>query len=395
MSQKPIIIGGNHHNTLGVIRALGYKGIHSVVLVVSDENDPYIAHSRYISQCVFLKSKSEIVPYLLEYARESNEKIVIFSCADFVTSELDKYFDVLTPYYYLPTSKEQGVCNHYMDKDVMASLAKRVGISIPNSWIVEDGCKIELQEVSFPCIVKPLASIHGSKSEIKIFHDRNLLREFLNAHNGHRFIVQEYINKDFEYQLIGCSLRNGNEIIIPGYSKCIRPCFGTNTGFLEYKSFKGFQCNLNACCDFIKTIGYQGLFSLEFIRDQNGNDYFLEINMRNDGNAICVTGSGVNLPYVWYQYCVGGDYSQELHNEISDIFVMPEFDDFMLVLKRKVSFTTWLKDYKRTTTFMEYCKHDPKPYYAQKKKLIKHLLYYYWINKLSLFLKGKKQTSLR
>ena len=107
MSQKPIIIGGNHHNTLGVIRALGYKGIHSVVLVVSDENDPYIAHSRYISQCVFLKSKSEIVPYLLEYARESNEKIVIFSCADFVTSELDKYFDVLTPYYYLPTSKEQ------------------------------------------------------------------------------------------------------------------------------------------------------------------------------------------------------------------------------------------------------------------------------------------------
>ena len=29
MSHCPIIIGGNHHNTLGVIRALGYKGIKS------------------------------------------------------------------------------------------------------------------------------------------------------------------------------------------------------------------------------------------------------------------------------------------------------------------------------------------------------------------------------
>lgn len=53
---------------------------------------------------------------------------------------------------------------------------------------------------------------------------------------------------------------------------------------------------------------------------------------------------------------------------------MPEFDDFMLVLKRKVSLCTWWKDYKRTTTFMEYCKNDPKPYYVRRTQFIKHLL---------------------
>lgn len=95
MVQCPIIIGGNHHNTLGVIRALGYKGIQSLVLLVTDENDPFVSFSKYILKCVLLKSKQEIVPYLLNYAKDKNNKIVIISCADYVTSELDNAFDAL------------------------------------------------------------------------------------------------------------------------------------------------------------------------------------------------------------------------------------------------------------------------------------------------------------
>lgn len=96
--------------------------------------------------------------------------------------------------------------------------------------------------------------------------------------------------------------------------------------------------------------------------------------MRNDGNGICVTGAGVNLPYIWYQYCAGEDYKKEWSKGVNDIFVMPEFDDFLLVLKRKVSMNTWWKDYKRTTTFMEYSKDDPKPYFVRRKQFIKRLL---------------------
>lgn len=81
----------------------------------------------------------------------------------------------------------------------------------------------------------------------------------------------------------------------------------------------------------------------------------------------------MNLPYIWYQYCIEGDYKTEISNKINDIYVMPEFDDFMLVLKRNVSLRTWWKDYKRTATFMEYCKMDPKPYYVRRKQFVKHL----------------------
>lgn len=373
MYPDSIIIGGNHHNTLGVIRALGLKGIYSTVVLVTDEQNPYVSYSKYIKTCVILKNKQKIAPWLVEHSKHLQCKAVIFSCADFVTSELDKFYNELNYHYHLPTANGKDVCNHYMNKDVMATLANKVGIFTPPSWIIEEYTNHNLNEVDFPCIVKPLASIYGTKAEIKIFQEKSSLEKYLSENKGLRFIIQKYIEKDFEYQLIGCSLNHGTEIIIPGYSKCIRPCPGTNTGFLEYKPMNGFNCDLKACKEFIKHIGYQGLFSMEYLRDKQGNDYFMEINMRNDGNGICVTGAGMNLPYIWYQYCIEGDYKTEISNKINDIYVMPEFDDFMLVLKRNVSLRTWWKDYKRTATFMEYCKMDPKPYYVRRKQFVKHL----------------------
>lgn len=363
MSSDSIIIGGNHHNTLGVIRALGYKGIQSQVILVTDEHKPFVSYSSYICKCIILRTKQEIVPYLLEYAKEIKQKAVILSCADFVTSELDNAYDKLKASFYLPTANEQGVCNHYMDKDAMAALAAKVGIGVPKSWIIKNDLKADIEEIAIPCIVKPLASIYGSKAEIKIFKDRESLRTYLSENKNHRFIVQEFIDKDFEYQLIGCSLNHGEEIVIPGYSRCIRPCPGTNTGFLEYKPFDGFKCELSACKDFIKAIGYQGLFSMEYLRDKRGNDYFLEINMRNDGNGICVTGAGVNLPYIWYLHCLGLEYRAETVMPIKDIFVMPEFDDFLCFVKtRKISCLRWIKDLRKTDLFMEFDYRDKKPF---------------------------------
>ena len=199
MKGLPIIIGGNHHNTLGVIRALGYKGIRSLVILVTNEEHPYVAYSKYIDKCVLLKTKEGIVPYLLSQAKSDHGKQVILSCADFVTSELDACLNELNEYYYLPTAKGQGICNHYMDKHCMTELAKEVGIAIPKSWIVDTNERFNIQEISFPCIVKPLVSIYGSKSEIKVLKDSISLANYLSSYRGHRFIIQEFINSGTPY----------------------------------------------------------------------------------------------------------------------------------------------------------------------------------------------------
>ena len=103
-------------------------------------------------------------------------------------------------------------------------------------------------------------------------------------------------------------------------------------------------------------------------------DYFLEINMRNDGNAICVTDAGVNLPFIWYAYNSGNDYKNEVEKKCTSLFCMPEFDDIVFVLKGKLSLFKWIKDVRRTSSFMEYSSDDKKPFFKRLAGFILFLL---------------------
>lgn len=357
-----IVIGGDHHNTLGVVRALGYKGVKPFVIIVGHKKNSFVLKSKYVGEKKKLENKLDIVPFLLEGKKPGTKKCIVISCADFVTSELDIHKDELSNYYILPVARDQGEINNIMRKDVMAEVAVRNGLNVPQSWIIGEGERTTSIDVEYPCIVKPVASIEGAKADIAILQNKEELESYMHKASNHRILVQQYINKDYEYQLIGCSIDGGRDIIIPGISKCIRPCPRTNTGFLEYLPMEKFSCDIESCYHYIREIGYSGLFSMEFLRDKSGKDFFIEINMRNDGNAICVTGAGVNLPYIWYLACQNMDYKYEKCRKIKNIFVMPEIDDFHnFVLTGKISMIQWIRDHKKTSIYMEYDKSDPKP----------------------------------
>ena len=359
MEQNVIVIGGNHHNTLGVIRSLGYKGIFPYVLLITENKKPYVCCSKYIKQYIVLSNANEIVCQLLTLKDIFADKPVIISCADIVTAELDSHQSLLEDYYYLPVG--MGDIVQIMNKEKMSQIARDCGMLTPRN--------IQLNDVDFnddrQYIIKPLKSIEGAKSDIAIVRNRMDLDDYLSSVHCRDIQIQEFVEKDIEFQLIGVSLNGGENVIIPGASIILRQPENTNTGYLKYVGFDSFDFDgYERCKDFIRTIGYSGLFSIEFLRGKDGKDYFMEINMRNDGNAICVTASGVNLPYIWYSYCLKSEeWSHESSKAVREVLVMPEFDDFVNVLKRKVSFLQWIKDVHKTDCFMEYDKSDTKPFY--------------------------------
>ena len=90
----------------------------------------------------------------------------------------------------------------------------------------------------------------------------------------------------------------------------------------------------------------------------------MEINFRNDGNSICVTASGMNLPYIRYLYNCGENIESELcYDSMREGLVMPDFHDFKNVKHRQLSLSNWLKDVKKTDRFMVFSKHDQKPFW--------------------------------
>lgn len=353
-----VIGGGNHHNALGVIRALGERGYEVEFISHGSLKRNYIAQSKYVVSHMACADVGKIPEYLLKRQSLSQEKEIIISCSDYVTEQLNLNFNRLADRYIIPGVSEQGKMGELMDKTTMIAMASRRGISAPVVWSIPS----EIDSVTFPCITKAHVSSHGGKYDIVICRNKSQFEEFL-ANNSDDIFAQAYIDKREEVQFIGCSLNGGETVIIPGMSKVLRSQSNTNTGFLEYGPIESFYDDVVEKAKlYIKDCQYSGLFSFEVMRGKDDKVWFLEINFRNDGNAWCVTKAGVNLPVIWVKACLGEDYISELKTP-DNIVVMPEFQDFKLVLQRKVSITQWLRDWKRTDYFMEYDRNDPRPFW--------------------------------
>ena len=362
---KVVVIGGDHHNTLGVIRGLGERGILSDLILVTPSKMTFVDASKYISRKWKIRKDEEIVETLMAHYKNEDTKPVIICCSDPSSGVIDDNLNKLNPYFYLPGSDQQGKISELMSKKKMADLALQVGLKIPSTSYITDYGK-DISQIKLPCIIKPIISRKGKKTEIAICRSFDELQKYADTHNICNVQIQDFIDKDFEYQLIGCSTKN--EVIIPGVSKILRPCKGSNTSFLHYMPMEEGFCEIEKCKEFVKRTGYHGLFSLEFLRDKNGNDFFMEINFRNDGNAICVTAAGMSLPYIWYLDCIGQDYSDELTKTITPVYVMPDMAELKLLLTRQISLREYIGDFRKTNRFMEYDKNDSKPFW----KLIKY-----------------------
>lgn len=367
--EEVYVIGGDHHNTLSVIRALGYKDVRPNVIIVSDKKKPYVGYSKYIKAKYVVPTDDSAID-ILKNISITNSHPVVIACSDSASSAIDRNRDVLANHFSLPGSLFQGRITEMMDKGRMTELAQSIGICTPPSWIINKGDNLD--KVGFPCITKPLLSKDGHKTDICICESKEELRSAIDAGSCDKYQVQLFIEKEFEYQLIGLSIDGGRDVVIPGFSRCIRPCPGTNTGFLHYESLDQLKAPIDRCREFIRKVGYSGLFSIEFLRGVDGKDYFMEMNFRNDGNAICVTKAGINLPYLWYMANVGLDYKSELNSsELNSIYVMPEFDDFRcFVLTKKISLKEWYSDIKRSGAFMEYDKTDTSPFWHGFRDMI-------------------------
>lgn len=357
---KVIVIGGDHHNTLGVIRSLGEKELCSDLILVTNAKRTFVDVSKYLRKSWIIQRDEEIVDVLLQQYISESEKPVVICCSDSSSGIVDENYDKLKAHFYLPGAHKQGTIAGFMSKKIMADLAEEVGLKIPNTFYVNDEIKLH-DHICTPCIIKPIESRKGQKSDISICYNQKMLSDYIcKCKNVKNIQIQEYIEKEFEFQLIGCSTKK--EVIIPGVSKIIRPCKGSNTSFLYYTPYKDGFCEIEKCVNFVRRTGYYGLFSMEFLRDKNGADYFMEINFRNDGNAICTTAAGINLPYIWYLDCIGNDYMNETIKKLMPIYVMPDMAELKLLFTGKINLFHFLGDLWKTGRFMEFDKRDWKPF---------------------------------
>lgn len=376
---KVIIIGGFHHNTYGLIRSLGEAGIKSdVILEPCQPKVNWLFASKYVIRKYILSEDENLVDYLLKTYSDEKEKPVVYCGSDNSISLLDNAYNLLKEKFFIFNADgKQGRINYFMNKESMFPLAEKCGLTTIKTWHLKRN-EIEKANLHYPILVKPSNSLGGVKTDIKVSYNQKELLE--NMHDGVDYILQEYIDKDYELMLMGISINHGNKILSPGVIRKFRqyPYKIGGTSFANVDSLSKYpELKDNNSFEYIKQIGYEGLFSIEFV--VKGNIcYFLEINMRNDGNGYMSTGVGLNLPLIWYHYCCGiADNSHSLQLE-KPFYFMSEETDYKQVSTGHLSKSKWIKSIFMVDAFFIINKKDIKPglmfLALEFARMIKHFL---------------------
>ena len=366
------IIGGMHHNTLGVIRSLGEKGVikdNISVLVLNKKGNEgdFLSYSKYVDRhnVSFTVSDDGIIPWLLLLATDGKRRTVI-CCSDGSAREVISHKDVLSDSFDIPDSIVR--IEDLMSKETQDIIANECGFLVPRRAVVTKSSWKDWD--IFPCITKPIISAFASKDYVQVANNQEELASIMNSIDLSEIQVQEYIKKDFEFQLIGCSLNSGETIIIPGFTHILRQPENTNTGYLKYSPISSLVIDMKKVEKFINRIGYSGLFSIEFIRDYCGDAYFLEINLRNDGNAYCVCSAGINLPYIW---CFFQTFNILPKDEIlsfnKSIHFIPDFSDFSRGVKT-VGVFKWIHQFIQAESHSIYNKKDMMPFFIKMRDIV-------------------------
>lgn len=247
-----------------------------------------------------------------------------------------------------------------MHKSNMFPVAEVCGLKTIKTWHVSNICHLPT-DITYPCLTKPNNSLGGDKEDIHICRSLEELKGCLRE--GVDYLIQEYIEKDYELDINAFAYNHGEDVFIPATVRKIRDYTYRQSDYIVLEDLKLHpQIDVDAIKRFVAKIGYEGLFSIEFLCKKD-KAYFLEINMRNDGCGYLYTKAGANYPSLWLKYVRGllSDHDIENSKCKSPVYLM-QHADFSNVIHHQITFNQWIKDLFRTRAFFVLSLKDPTPF---------------------------------
>lgn len=377
VSNRIVIVGNTLQNTVGLVRSLGESGLLvDLILEPCRRSQCFVRFSKYLKKIYFQKENEDVVRVLLDEFATEGLKTIVLCGSDSAISLLDKNYDRLKDHFYTFNASDcQGRINFFLDKCNVFPLALQCGLDLIKTWQVRRGNVPD--DICFPCFVKGRNSVLSSKADIKVCKDRATLENFLRP--GISYLVQEYIQKEYEININGLSINHGKHVFLPGVVFKIRESLMRQGEYMRLDDVGTYEdLNVGGIQKLLELIGYEGLFSIEFLK-RGTKYYFLEINLRNDGLNYIYTAAGANLPLIWVYYASGllGDINEKRVRVDTPFYLMHE-NDMYNIIEGHVSFFRWVRDFRRSQAFFLMNARDPLPFmystWIHFKQLMKKLI---------------------
>ena len=364
INNRVIVIGGNHHNLLGVVRALGKNGVRSTAIITNDTKYAYVKKSKFIENYVIIpEDEGRIFTEILKYKGEKIKPIII-PTSDHAAAAIDRNLDKLKKDFILPSvDRKQGKLLEYMNKQLQYELAKKNRVKMPASEVMELKQGTQKVHLSFPIILKPLESIDGLKSDIRVCQkaqELDALISFYKEKGYKKILAQEYIEDKQELCIIGYSVPG--MVYVPGVIEKIR-IFPVNRGSVSYgkaKSIKGYENILKDINRILLNINYEGLFDIEVFKRKDGSYVLNEMNFRNSGNAFIYTLRNKDLVYMFLKNLINDEISAN-SADIEEFYFIDDFLERKQFFAQNIKFKDWWRAKRMAGISLLKCSYDRRP----------------------------------
>jgi predicted ATP-grasp superfamily ATP-dependent carboligase len=377
---KVIVVGGNHHNGLGLARALGINGVEVHAVVIDDTQDSFLSKSKFIKSCVVYKDEKTALDYIMATYSFEKERAFIIPYSDRAAEELDSRLNQFIDYFYVPSiNQKQGMIVELMDKERQYNFAEHNGIKMAKTTVVyiDEEATVPI-DFPMPCILKPVVSAEGDKKDITVCDSRQELANNINKYASlgyQRVLLQEYLNIDYEIDVFGCILRYSPYFcIVPTHTIRSWPSKGGTNSFSYIITDKSIVEKCKKVIKGLCSYGFYGLYDIELFV-VNGEIYLNEMNLRNSGDVYMALKQNYYYPLAWYNDVLNIRNTISV-NPTKGNYCMTECSDLRHVVFENYSFFQWLRDYKKCKDYALKFKGDMKPAYTRYMYYLKKVLFH-------------------
>lgn len=360
-----IVMAIEHYNPLSMIRSLGKLGINPIYIAIQGKGE-IASSSKYISKHHYAYSVDDAFKILIkEYGHEIILPFVL--CSDDRTiGYFDEHFDEIKDKFLFFNAGVIGRINEFMDKYKIIELAKKHGLPTLRTVCVKRG--VIPDDLEYPVITKSISPLSGGwKADVFICQEHAELKKAYESIQSPQVVLQKYIYKVNEYCLEGFSINQGKDShfsISITYNYLLKDYYSP---YLTVGSADNEFIN-NAVASMLKEIGFEGIFEIEFLIDQDGTIYFDEINFRNSPWSYPSATLGRCLPEMWMKAMLENKIDYDPLTVPEHYTAMIEPVDYMKRVEgNRVSLAEWLYDFKKTNVTFYYDPDDPKPYELMMK----------------------------
>jgi predicted ATP-grasp superfamily ATP-dependent carboligase len=309
-----LILDAHLRQSLVSLRSLGSRKLRVAAL---DTSHSAPAFSSRWCQCSLVCSSSEGTEDYLTYLIQVLERIgtcVLIPSSDATMALIRQHRERLERQARIALAKEPALAIA-INKEQTLEIASRLGLAVPRSVPVRspDEVSAAIKEIGMPAVVKPVESwvLRENSGELKgtriasrlvtTFDEARVAVEELTSAGGTTLFQQFLAGRR---EAMNFMYANGEMYArFAQWAKRTEPPLG---GQSVLRQSIAIPSDIGDAAErLVREIELEGYSEVEFRRDSDGVAYLMEINPRLSASVEIAVRSGVDFPYLLYQWAIG------------------------------------------------------------------------------------------